>query len=149
MDEYIRDVEEKAKEAVQIVKDYRKYDAYSDNLSVVFDIDGTLLIDNKPIKPIVYLYDLCKKLGYTVFIITARDSQGISETINQLHDLNITDFKSVYFRIPTIWNIEKYKTSSRKSIVDKGYNTILSVGDTYWDVGKYGGESILLPQFGF
>lgn len=149
MDEYINDIEEKAKEAIRIIKDYRKYDNYSDNLAVVFDIDGTLIMNDKPIKPIVYLYNLCKKLGYTLFIVTARDSQGISETVNQLHKLDITDFKSVYFRLPTVWNIEKFKTASRKSIVDKGYNVILSIGDTYWDVGEYGGESILLPQFGF
>lgn len=149
MNDYIQEINKNVSKAIKIVKDYREYNPDVDNLSVVFDIDGTLLNGEKPIKPVIYLYNLCKKLGYTIFIITARDSYGIAETINQLHKLDITDFNSVYFRIPSVWNIGKFKEASRKSIIDKGYQTVLSIGDTSWDVGKFGGHSILLPQLGF
>lgn len=149
MNDYIREINKKVSNAIKLVKEYREYNQNMDNLSVVFDIDGTLLSDDKPIKPVIYLYNLCKQLGYTIFIITARDSYGIAETINQLHKLGINDFHSVYFRIPSVWNIGKFKEASRKSIIDRGYQTILSIGDTSWDVGEFGGHSILLPQLGF
>lgn len=149
MDKYVHEINAKVAKAIKIVKDYRKYNPDADNLSVVFDIDGTLLNHDKPIKPVVYLYNLCKELGYTVFIVTARDSMGINETIDMLHKLNITGFHSAYFRSPSVWNISKFKESCRKSIIDKGYLTVLSIGDTSWDTGRHGGHGILLPQLAF
>ncbi len=119
----------------------------SDNLAAVFDIDGTLLADgggDRINRPVVELYLLCKQLGYTLFIVTARDSYGITPTVEQLHELGITGFHSIYFRTPTAWNIEKFKESSRKSIADKGYSVVFSIGDSYWDVGAYGGHSLLI-----
>ncbi len=116
----------------------------NDNLAVVFDIDGTLLSEDRINRPVVELYLLCKQLGYTLFIVTARDSYGITPTVEQLHELGITGFHSIYFRAPTVWNIGKFKESSRKSIAEKGYSVIFSIGDTPWDVGPYGGHSLLI-----
>lgn len=153
MNEYVHEINKKVKQAIHIVKQYRDYNPDADNLSVVFDIDGTLLNHDKPIKPVVYLYNLCKKLGYTIFIITARDSFGITETINQLHSIGVDEFHSAYFRMPSVWNIAKFKESARVSIIDKGYQTVLTIGDSSWDnptyIGKDQGHGILLPQLGF
>lgn len=153
MNEYVHKINKKVKKAIEIVKEYRKYNPDADNLSVVFDIDGTLLNEDKAIKPVIYLYNLCKKLGYTVFIVTARDSYGIGETINQLHSMGINEFHSAYFRMPSVWNIAKFKESCRRSISEKGYQTVLSIGDSGWDVcSNLPGDKchgILLPQLGF
>ena len=153
MNNYINEINKKVKQAIHIVKTVREDNPDADNLSVVFDIDGTLLNEDKPIKPVVYLYNLCKQLGYTIFIITARDSYGIGETINQLHRLGINGFHSVYFRMPSVWNIAKFKHASRQSVIDKGYQNVLSIGDTYWDtpshIAEGQGYGILLPQLGF
>jgi predicted secreted acid phosphatase len=145
MNEYMKIMRRKSDQAVQIVYDYRLKHPDADNLAVVFDIDGTLLNDMRTIEPVVEFYNICKRLGYHVFIITARDSHGVSETINQLKTLGITGYESIYFRLPTYWDMAAYKESSRKSIRDKGYDTVLSIGDNQWDVGKYGGYGILLP----
>lgn len=153
MNEYVHEINKKVKKAIEIVKEYRKYNPDADNLAVVFDIDGTLLNEDKPIKPVIYLYNLCKKLGYTVFIVTARDSYGIGETINQLHSMGINGFHSAYFRMPSVWNIAKFKESCRLSIIEKGYQTVLAIGDSQWDLPTHAdndlGYGILLPQLGF
>jgi predicted secreted acid phosphatase len=153
MEQYVQEINKKVSGAIEIVEKYREYNPDAQHLSVVFDIDGTLLNDDKPIKPVVHLYNLCKQLGYTVFIVTARDSIGIAETINQLHNLGINGFHSVYFRIPSVWNIVKFKAACRKSVIDKGYYTVLTIGDSSWDLIQEGenepGHGILLPQLIF
>jgi predicted secreted acid phosphatase len=45
--------------------------------------------------------------------------------------------------------MNNYKESCRESITNKGYKIVLSIGDTQWDVGKYGGYGILLPHLAF
>lgn len=143
---YMKTIENLVEQAINLVYEYRNNHPDAQNLAIVFDIDGTLLNDNTPIKPVLHFYNICKDLGYSLFIVTARDSHGINETVNQLKDLNITDYVSMYFRIPTYWDMYKYKEISRESIQNKGYNIVLSIGDSEWDVGKFGGYSVLLPQ---
>lgn len=146
MSEYMKIISQKIEEAVQIVYNIKSQHPDATNLAVVFDIDGTLLNDTRPIKPVVDFYNLCKSLGYHVFIITARDSHGVAETIEQLEGMNIIDYVSIYFRLPVYWDMNHYKESCRESILNKGYKIVLSIGDTSWDVGKYGGYGILLPH---
>jgi len=153
MNQYVHEINKKVKKAIDIVKEYREQHPDADDLAIVFDIDGTLLNEDKPIKPVVHFYNLCKQLGYTTFIVTARDSYGIGETINQLHGMGINGFHSAYFRAPSVWNISKFKESCRRSIGKKGYQVVLSIGDSNWDVCTHlEGDSchnILLPQLGF
>ena len=143
---YMKTIENLVEQAIDLVYEYRNRHPDAHNLAIVFDIDGTLLNDNTPIAPVMHFYNICKDLGYNLFIVTARDSHGINETVNQLKDMNITDYISMYFRIPTYWDMYKYKETSRQSIENKGYDVILSIGDSDWDVGKYGGHSVSLPQ---
>lgn len=146
MKNYMNTIENLSKKAIQLVYEYRMKHPNAENLAVVFDIDGTLLNENIPITPVLNFYNICKDMGYNLFIITARDSNGINETIEQLQSMNIDDYNSMYFRIPTYWDMYKYKESSRESIINKGYNIVLSIGDSEWDIGKFGGYGILLPQ---
>lgn len=149
MTQYLDLMKEKAHEAISVVYDYRNRHPNDTNLAVVFDIDGTLLNEDTPIVPIIEFYNYCKELGYHIFIITARDSYGIAETSKQLLDMGITDYVSIYFRLPTYWDMNKYKESCRESIMNKGYKTVLSIGDTDWDIGTYGGYGVLLPHIAF
>ncbi len=149
MSEYLQVIRNKVEDAIRIVYEYKVYYPDAENLAVVFDIDGTLLNDDEPIQPVVDFYNICKSLGYHLFIVTARDSNGTQETIDQLDKMNITDYVSIYLRLPIYWDMTKYKTSCRESIVNKGYNVVLSIGDSIWDVGQYGGYGILLPQLAF
>lgn len=146
MSNYMSTIEDLVKQSINLVYDYRNKNPDAENLAIVFDIDGTLLNSNVPIRPVVEFYNICKDLGYHLFIVTARDSLGINETVDQLNDLRIVDYVSMYFRIPTYWDMYKYKETCRQSIANKGYDIFLSIGDSEWDVGKYGGVGVLLPQ---
>ena len=50
-------------------------------------------------------------------------------------------------RKPTSFDSNIFKTLSRKDIMEDGYNTIMSIGDSEWDGGKYGGIFYLLPRW--
>lgn len=149
MNEYIQEINKKVALGIKIAKEYREYNPDADNLAAIFDIDGTLLNNEKPIKPVIYLFNLCKQLGYTCFIITARDSYGIAETISQLHKLGVEGFHSAYFRMPSVWNIDRFKDASRKSILDKGYQTVFTIGDQTCDGPSHSEHFLLLPQLAF
>jgi predicted secreted acid phosphatase len=149
MGDYMKLIRDKVEDAIQIVYEYKSQYPDAENLGIVFDIDGTLLNEDTPIKPVVDFYNICKSLGYHLFIITARDSHGVAETIEQLEKLGIIDYVSIYFRLPVYWDMNHYKETCRESITNKGYKIVLSIGDTQWDVGKYGGYGILLPHLAF
>lgn len=140
----------KVDKAAEIVYDTRLREPDASDLAAIFDIDGTLLTNDQPIQPVVDLYNFCKKLGYTVFIVTARDSDGIRETVVQLRSMGIDGFHSVYFRSPVVWDIAKFKESSRVAIATMGYRPVICIGDTDWDMPTYrdmdASYGILLPQ---
>jgi predicted secreted acid phosphatase len=141
------------------------YDAYSylssqivkDNNVIIFDIDDTLLFPDtgQIIEPVFRFYNIIKKLGIKPVIITARvaTEDNIKHTQNQLKNLGITDYIKLFFRPENKYDISYYKLISRKSVVDDGYNVIMSIGDMYWDVGEYGGYPVLIkkdpPHFQF
>jgi ribonucleotide monophosphatase NagD (HAD superfamily) len=96
--------------------------------AVMFDIDETLIyINGKPITEMIELFQICKKMGYRVVIITARPdfAENHYSTIMQLikHNLNPDE---IYFTSP-----EK-KTTIKK---ETGLHYVLSVGDLYTDLG--------------
>lgn len=149
MGDYLNLIHKKVEEAIQFIYEYKMQYPDATNLAMVFDIDGTLLNDETPIQPVVDLYNIGKSLGFHIFIITARDSHGVSETIDQLNKIGIKEYDSMYFRLPIYWDMNQYKEQCRKSITDKGFNVVLSIGDTAWDIGRYGGYGVLLPQLVF
>lgn len=120
------------------------------NNVIIFDIDDTLLFPRTglPIEPVVNFYNTIKQLGIIPIIITARiaTKENIEHTQNELKKINITGYKNIFFRPILKYDIPHYKLVSRKAVVEEGYNVIMSVGDMYWDVGEYGGYSILLRQ---
>lgn len=154
MNAYMDQIDSEVHKAIGIVHAYRQREPDARNLAAIFDIDGTLLLeDSRPIGPVVQLYKLCQQLGYVMFIVTARDSNGISETIRQLRASGIDGFHSVYFRSPSVWNIGKFKRASRVSIATGGFKPVICIGDTDWDMPTQTefdtSHGILLPQLGF
>ena len=126
---------------------------------VVFDIDGTILVDgiyspknNSEIIQDVYnfLLYLQNSLNIDIFIITARPESRTNRmgTINMLKNLGI-NYKYLY-----MWNMNifrehiKYKEEARKEIFENGYNVIMSLGDNYWDYGNYGGLGVHIHNDG-
>lgn len=119
------------------------------NSAIVFDIDNTLLhLNGTPIIPIIHIFNFAKSIGLTLVIITNR--LGIPPNINfttmQLENSGIYGYRFIYFRSPTkVDNPWRYKEISRKHVLDKGFNIIMSIGDQEWDIGNYSGEGIKVP----
>lgn len=118
---------------------------------VIFDIDDTLInttnwLENKPI---VDFYKYLINNGYNTAIITARENQPyvINNTIKDLESIGVTNYKYLIFMNYQQENdILKYKENARKYITNQGYEPIMSIGDKYWDMGKYGGIGILVSS---
>ena len=120
--------------------------------AIVFDIDDTLLnVDTLTLIPNIYsFYQYCLKKGYTIFIITARagTEQNIAATAQQLTNLGIGGYNSIYFRKEHDMNMHSFKENSRRNVYNEGYKVIMSLGDNIWDIGKYGGVGVLVKDKG-
>jgi predicted secreted acid phosphatase len=116
--------------------------------SVVFDIDQTLInLNGKCIQPIKDVYDCAIKYGFNVFIITARLQSSEAFTKEQLNSIGINKYMTIYYRSMFENDIHRYKLECRKFITSCGYNIIMSIGDSYWDFGEFGGRGILVPTY--
>lgn len=116
----------------------------------IFDLDDTLIDSyNRPILPILYVFDKIKEMNILPFIITARPATeiGIKYTREQLKVCGIGGYKKIYYRPVAISNIADFKLMSRRHISDQGYNAIFSVGDMEWDSGRWGGKGFLLDRY--
>ena len=132
---------------IEEAKDYIQTVDVKENSIIFFDIDDTLIDYNgKIIEPVYNFYNYIKTLNIKPVLITAREGNinNIKWTIEQLKNMNITDYLYAFFKSPNEYNISKFKDLSRKLFYDKGFNILMSIGDTYWDVGTYGGKSVLL-----
>ena len=110
----------------------------AENDAVMFDIDDTLLKkDETPIPEMIYLFRVCKSLGYKMVIITARPyyEENIINTKNQLIKNGIITDKLVF--------TDMEKKTKAKELLE--YNFVLSVGDQYTDLGG-SDHSIKLPS---
>lgn len=118
-----------------------------ENDVVVFDIDDTLIdINGEPMFDVIDFYRYVRTIGFKTIIITAREGSqpNINATLKELSLFGINDYHSIYFREPSQLNIEQYKFNSRKKVFLDGMNTVMSVGDMYWDTGAYGGVGIII-----
>ena len=121
------------------------------NKCVMFDIDDTLLKVNglllTPIKPIIKLLNYCKNNGITVLIITARDSEFTTNTINDLK-VNGIFYNYLYSRQSPKDDYQLFKSDIKKYYIDKyNLNIVMSIGDNDIDIaGPYSGYSIKLPN---
>ena len=115
------------------------------NYVAIFDIDDTILNTNDIIiEPIYKLYNYALSNNIRTIFITAREGNkdNIKHTIKQLKRFNIKGYDLLYLRPPHMKNIEKFKLYARMNVVECGYTPLFSIGDMYWDVGEFGGESI-------
>ena len=123
---------------------------YSSKNVIVFDIDGTLIDNNKKLNTKTFeFYYYCLYKKYKIYIITSRPGtdRNVYYTIKELDELGIENYDKIFFTNPknNIQNLQdamKYKQYVRKYIQDLGYNIILSIGDQDSDYGKYGGIGI-------
>ena len=155
--------------AYELGKTYLDNIQLSPNYAVMFDIDDTLISNNKPIKPIIKLIKECNKRNIQVLIITARDSIYTIETIEDLLNVGIypnpDKFKDIYnhFQIGVPKNAvfydfyylrhspkddnEMFKSNVKKELVKNEIYTIMSIGDNEIDIiGNYSGYTIKLPN---
>lgn len=119
------------------------------NPAMIFDIDYTLLNGSGEANTaIVWLYNTLKKRGITPILITARAeyNENIKHTIAQLKKAGVSEPAFIYFRPIKKDDIKRYKYESRYSVYNKKYNTIMSIGDEYWDIGAFGGLGFKLPR---
>ena len=126
------------------------------NGSIIFDIDDTLIRsyrkrspgDNGLIQPVKDLYDYARYIGLQPFIVTNRDGtvENTAYTHKELERHGIVGYDTVYFRDPMCTDMWVPKLNARKHIYDRGYVTVMSVGDMPWDIGQYGGYGVLLPS---
>lgn len=115
------------------------------NYVAIFDIDDTILnTDNILIEPIYKLYEYALLNNIHTIFITAREGSkyNVKYTIKQLKHFNIKGYDLLYLRPPHMTDIEKFKLYARMNVFECGYTPLFSIGDMYWDVGEYGGESI-------
>lgn len=118
------------------------------NSSAIFDIDDTLIRSSGELIPEVRdLYNYTLSLGMTTFIITNRvgTDENIERTHQELSSHGIVNYNTAYFRDADCHNMWYPKLNARKHISDRGYTTIISVGDKPWDIGKYGGLGVIIP----
>jgi predicted secreted acid phosphatase len=119
---------------------------------IVFDIDDTL-IDNYGVRinPVYEIYRYAVSQGFTIAIITNRPGGdlNIKITQDQLFINEIRKYRFLYFRNPKRTDPYRYKSVARKNLHDRGYETILSIGDMPWDIGDYGGLGVIVPPSPF
>lgn len=121
-----------------------------DNAAIVFDIDSTLIDDyGNIIEPIYKIYNLAVDKGVDVVLITNREANpgAIDFTKNQLKKLGMTRHTFLYMRHPFKNDPYSYKKNARKNVWERGLNVVMSIGDMPWDVGEYGGHSVILPTY--
>lgn len=119
------------------------------NPAVIFDIDSTLIdVWGNSLPQIVSLYHHVLNKGIKAVIITARADTGeaVDYTIKQLKSHGIDRYHSIYFRPKDKRDPVKYKKEARKSLINEGINTVMSIGDEQWDIGEYGGIGVLIPK---
>ena len=135
---------------------YYNHDKYKP--CVVFDIDGTLIIEGiyKPKNKNEVIQDIYKFEKYLennnipIFIITARPESKVNRqgTVDMLRMLGIK-YKYLYMLDMDLFNsTKKYKEEARKEIFDNNYNILMSLGDNTWDYGDYGGLGVHIHEDG-
>jgi predicted secreted acid phosphatase len=120
----------------------------NDKNIIIFDIDDTLICSHtkKTIPHVIDFYKYLDHFKVDKVLITARTAhpEVIQYTLNQLKELEITGFRKIFFRPPHQNDIARFKTMSRKTLVEEGYIPLMSIGDMHWDTGEFGGHPIVL-----
>ena len=115
--------------------------------AVVLDIDGALVHNGSwdtPIWSVINFCNHCKDIGIATMIVTARGGwpSNIENTAQSLQKLGIR-CDALFFRKPNDHAIEEFKTNVRRHLSNAlDFNVLISVGDTYWDYGEWGGIGV-------
>jgi predicted secreted acid phosphatase len=131
--------------------------------AIVFDVDETLLsnytaidADNftfgpqsqaeavneigTAIQPSLDLFNLAKKKGLAIFLITGRREDVRAHTESNLAREGFTGYKQLILRpVGAGGTVVDYKAGERAKIEDQGYKIVANVGDQYSDLA--GGHS--------
>ena len=127
-------------------------------LAIVFDIDETTLsnytaieADNftfgtnsqneaqnqigEAIDPSLALFNLAKKKGYTIFLITGRRENVRTPTAENLAREGYSGYKQLILKPQdSTASTVDYKSGAREAIEDQGYKIVANVGDQYSDL---------------
>lgn len=110
----------------------------NEKLSAVFDIDATLLGQQGRIEEVCVLFDHCKTLSITPFIVTARSSLGREATHKDLERNGITGYKRLFMhpaekRLSHVEHAGLEKKKSRMRIESHNYVNCINIGDAWHD----------------
>ena len=132
-------------------------------LAIVFDIDETTLSNYTAIEkdnftfgtnsqneavdkigtaipPSLALFNLAKKKGIAIFLITGRRESVRTPTAENLAEQGFTGYKQLVLRpADDHGTTVDYKSGARESIEEQGYKIVANVGDQYSDLA--GGHS--------
>jgi hypothetical protein len=134
---------------IQKVRNYLSGIRIPNRSVIIFDIDDTLIqsSNGKGIADVLQSYYLVNSMGIKPIIITARlyNPYVVNYTYNQLASFGINN-PTVFFCPEGMSDYGRYKLMTRKSIADRGFNIIMSIGDQPWDIGEYGGYGIIVKR---
>jgi predicted secreted acid phosphatase len=100
------------------------------------------------IQPTLDLFNLAKKKGIAIFLITGRRENTRAHTTSNLTREGFTGYKELILKpdASTASTIV-YKSGARKDIEDQGYRIVANVGDQYSDLaGGHSGVAFKLPN---
>ncbi len=125
--------------------------------AVVFDIDGTIIMDGHSyfdnssiIDSIHGFYQYLQKRGdIRIFVITARRYKDIEsktdpyylEVLDMLKGINCHPDKLDLWDDNKYDDVTTYKQEKRRELF-KDHNILMSLGDNVWDYGKFGGLGV-------
>jgi predicted secreted acid phosphatase len=100
------------------------------------------------IAPTLELFNLAKRNGVAVFLITGRPEAQRQPTIENLQREGYSDWTGLTLKPPgTTLTTVAYKTGARAAIEQQGYRIIASVGDQYSDLaGGHEDKAFKLPN---
>lgn len=120
------------------------------NPVIVFSLKGVLIDSQGYIMgPIKKIYDKIIDMGIKAMIISDGESakKNISYVQRYLQTMGIWGYNRIYFRKPYMYNDYEYKLNIRKKLTEEGNTILMCIGTMPWDVGYYGGKSVILPIF--
>jgi predicted secreted acid phosphatase len=100
------------------------------------------------IKPTLDLFNLAKKNGVAVFLITGRREAVRQPTTENLQEQGFTDWAGLILKPDaSTQTTVAYKSGGRATIEQQGYRIIANVGDQYSDLaGGHEDKAFKLPN---